>query len=160
MDAGLVASAFAHANKKRRIKKFVSLTKPKPKQLSKEEQMLIDSIDEQFGKDSLPISQKICPECNNLFVIISLGNIEVDTCPLCQGIWFDTGELSQISGFSQDVPGDYLKSRKSRFKCPICSTIMKECVFLRKYNLLADKCPNKHGVYLERGELERIFEIL
>jgi len=122
--------------------------------------MLIDSINEQFGKDDLPISQKICPECNRPFVIIRLGNIEVDTCPDCEGIWFDTGELAQISGFSQDIPADDLQSRRSRFKCPVCSTIMKECVFLRTHNLLADKCPNHHGVYLEKGELERIFKLI
>jgi Zn-finger nucleic acid-binding protein len=160
MDAGSAASAFAHDNNKRRTKKSDPPARQKLRHLSRDEQTLIESINEQLEKDSLPVSRKICPECNNRFVTIRLGNTPVDTCRHCQGLWFDAGGLAKVSGFSQDIPGDHLKSRKSRFKCPVCSTVMRECVFLRKHNLLADECPNKHGVYLEKGELQRLFEIV
>jgi len=32
---------------------------------------------------------------------------------------------------------------------------MQEHVFIRSHNLLADQCLAGHGVYLEKGELER-----
>ncbi len=37
-----------------------------------------------------------CPSCNALLVKSQTGNIELDWCEKCQGVWFDRKELTQL----------------------------------------------------------------
>jgi hypothetical protein len=37
-----------------------------------------------------------CPKCGMNLVEIDYRNIKVDRCSACEGIWLDTGELTQI----------------------------------------------------------------
>jgi Zn-finger nucleic acid-binding protein len=158
-DAGLVAMAFARANRARRQQRLDNALKKKENVLSPEESCIIASIQEQISHSVRFSSTKRCPECSRPFSILKLEGVELDACWLCQGIWFDAGELRHFTGFSRDVPADHLHSRTSRYACPVCGETMKEHVFVRSYNLLADKCLADHGVYLEQGELERALSL-
>lgn len=42
-------------------------------------------------------------------------------------------------------------------KCPLCKTEMQE---ISKYNVVVDVCPNCRGVWLDRGEMEKIIQYL
>ncbi len=89
---------------------------------------------------------------------VKIKDLEVDYCLTCKGCWFDPGELQAITGLDEDIPSEGLPSRDSKHLCPVCDTRMTEHVFLRPYNLLVDRCPIGHGVYLEQGELKRAFQ--
>ncbi len=38
-----------------------------------------------------------CPKCGMELIEIDYQNIQVDKCSECEGIWFDAGELDEIS---------------------------------------------------------------
>ena len=41
--------------------------------------------------------QLTCPDCGNTPLITRFRTtIEIDQCPLCQGIWLDRGELDKL----------------------------------------------------------------
>ena len=158
-DAGLVASAFVHANGEKRQTQPEDSLEKREKVLSPEESRIVESIQEQISKRPHRFSVKKCPECRNYFSMLKLDGVDLDVCCVCKGIWFDVGELQHFTGFTRDVPADYLHSRMSKYDCPVCGETMQEHVFIRSYNLLADQCLAGHGVYLEKGELERAFGI-
>lgn len=37
-----------------------------------------------------------CPKCGNQMKLTSLQGIDIDTCPSCEGIFFDRGEIEQL----------------------------------------------------------------
>jgi Zn-finger nucleic acid-binding protein len=165
--AAVMAQGFANARKfqvdreKQKIKRKERQAEIKEKyssRLSKFEIELVEAINSQIVKSDLPESSKLCPECHKKFSIIELMNIEVDCCVRCHSFWFDSGELMEFHGLESDAPSSNLKSRASKYKCPVCSEKMREVVFQAPHNLLLDQCDD-HGVYLENGELNRVVEI-
>ena len=104
-----------------------------------------------------------CPRCEQVALEeIDVGEIVVDRCPRCAGIWFDNAEISAIIGrqfqttrFESIVPpsaaGDHDMS------CPRC-----EDVPLRKFTCESPdgepgcqvyRCVSCIGSWLDRGEL-------
>ena len=43
-----------------------------------------------------------CPKCGHVMNATDIDGIEVDTCTLCEGIYFDRGELEQMLMRKQD----------------------------------------------------------
>lgn len=43
-----------------------------------------------------------CIKCEGDLVLVRVGDVEVDQCDGCHGIWFDSGELAKIVG-AKDV---------------------------------------------------------
>ncbi len=39
-----------------------------------------------------------CPVCKNAMIVLELGEVEIDYCPGCDGIWLDAGELEMLLG--------------------------------------------------------------
>lgn len=128
------------------------------KSLTDQEREVLDTIAAQLTPGERVPSRRRCPECQRNMTLVRLGGVTLDACTLCRGCWFDPGELRFISGLSRDVPGEALKSRPSRYRCPVCQAEMTEHVFIKPFNLLVDQC-HRHGVYLEDRELERVFRI-
>lgn len=126
---------------------------------SKKYRQLIEEISTQLVSPDRKVSSIRCPECDEHFLLIALDGQEIDFCPNCNSFWFDAGELKHFTDLFSDVPGENLKTRVSRYRCPICSAPMKECVFISIANLLVDKCPSDHGVYLESGEFDRALNL-
>ena len=105
-----------------------------------------------------------CPRCNASLEEIELGNVFVDRCPRCAGIWFDNAEVGELTGlkpelkgFESIVPASGLDS--AHMLCPRCdsvplrrlsvpSSIGREVVFYR--------CASCLGTWLDRGELREI----
>lgn len=49
-------------------------------------------------RESRPERKLRCPVCGTAMVLEYIGNVEVDRCPDCRGIFLDKGELQQIKG--------------------------------------------------------------
>lgn len=126
--------------------------------VSADERAMLGDIDRQL-REHPAASDRVCPECERRMAMVRVGDVKVDACLRCEGVFFDPGELKSLTGLQRDVPGDRLASRPSGRLCPACREAMTEQVFLRPYNLLVDRCPRGHGVYLEKGELKRAFEL-
>ena len=97
-------------------------------------------------------SHRVCPCCGHQMMLCQNQGVELDVCPNCSAHWFDPGELKQITGLLEDLPGLKYKSRKSRFICPNCDIPMREYVFVNPRNLLVDQCSKCNGILLETGE--------
>lgn len=107
-----------------------------------------------------------CIKCDGDLVLVRVGNVEVDQCDTCHGIWFDSGELAKIVG-AKDVEAlrtraaankDDEKKRKAddekRASCPRCRGEGKlvQIVSLTS-DIHIDTCAVCGGEWLDGGEL-------
>jgi len=123
------------------------------------EQAILDDIARQLERDKPRVSERRCPGCRRAFELLDVGGIEIDSCRICRGIWFDPGELTSMAGLKSETPAPGKVTRASRYRCPDCRSKMTEYALFHPLNLLVDRCPEGHGVYLEDRELERVFEV-
>lgn len=100
-----------------------------------------------------------CPSCKQPLIVLELDNIEVDYCTACEGVWFDAGEYAMILYGNPDTDGDRLLCGGDPGKrpCPACGTAMDVTV-LPYSDIELDHCPREHGVWFDRGELERVLD--
>ncbi len=119
-------------------------------------------------------SVRICPRCNVRLKTIDLnikGKFLIERCDECLGLFFDPNELealleatvsnvftinrSQLQAFKS------LKKNSEQgafyIKCPVCSNIMNRVNFGTNSGVIIDRC-KEHGVWLDGGELNSLFE--
>ncbi|BDQ02734.1 MAG: hypothetical protein KatS3mg036_1018 [Ignavibacterium sp.] len=105
-----------------------------------------------------------CPVCKEPMIILELNKVEIDFCPNCSGIWLDEGELELL--YSIDKPDNELQklfqqttsSKEKSYKCPICRKRMIKTQFSNT-DLILDRCPQNHGIWFDKGELEKVLTI-
>ena len=87
-------------------------------------------------------------------------DIELDFCPECLGIWFDSEELQLIlqGDFNEKRNFEEVTSEEKPKKCPRCSRYMKKAVSKDIKTVLYDVCPVGDGIWFDRGELEQLVE--
>ncbi len=103
-----------------------------------------------------------CPVCKEPMIILELNKVEIDFCPNCSGIWLDEGELELL--YSIEKSGNELRKlftqtdsvREKSYKCPICRKRMLKTKF-NDSDIIIDKCRNNHGLWFDKGELEKVF---
>jgi hypothetical protein len=106
-----------------------------------------------------------CPVCKNAMITLELEDVEIDHCTDCGGIWLDTGEIELLLGepakakqLLNSFKVDYSSTEKPR-KCPICNKKMNKIIIgVSTPLLLIDKCPKGDGLWLDKGELQNIFD--
>ncbi|GMQ91496.1 MAG: hypothetical protein BMS9Abin11_0805 [Gammaproteobacteria bacterium] len=99
------------------------------------------------------------------------ADIEIDVCPRCAGIWLDRGELEAIE---ETIENDYieelekfpdyvgnaytmaLQKKAAEITCPDCNTAMERKEYAYTSQIMIDKCPKCHGIWLDKGELEAL----
>lgn len=57
-----------------------------------------------------------CPKCGMELQTLHHGEVEIDTCFHCHGIWLDAGELEQILDAGSEGSGGMLKAVVGLFK--------------------------------------------
>ena len=104
-----------------------------------------------------------CPRCNVALSTANHKGIEVDRCSQCEGLWLDHPELDQLEDTVMDddpAKGTMLYAlRDSDITCPKCARPMKTFNY-HAYNLPIDACENDHGFWLDKGEEERVLELM
>ncbi len=134
------------------------MRKQRPDNLDEDEKELLASIERQLLDKSARVGVS-CPECEQAMCKARVHGVTIDCCPDCGSLWFDPGELAELAEAEDDIPGHGAKSRPGKHPCPVCGEQMIEHPYHRMYNLLVDRCPTGHGIYLEEGELRRALEI-
>ncbi|MEP2669356.1 MAG: zf-TFIIB domain-containing protein [Cyclobacteriaceae bacterium] len=96
-------------------------------------------------------------------------SFEVDSCPACEGIWLDKGELSKIQDIQindyktelnkiPDYVGKSILVAKSKnapaINCPVCDRELERREYGYGSQVMIDSCVNGHGVWLDKGELQ------
>lgn len=119
-------------------------------------------------------SERLCPRCGISLETIDLkidGRFLIERCEQCLGLFFDPGELEAV--LQATVSNVFTINRKqldslnaatisneygvTYIKCPVCAKIMNRVNFGVKSGVIIDRCKD-HGVWLDGGELRRLFE--
>lgn len=115
-----------------------------------------------------------CPKCVGKLEKKKIENIEVDVCSVCEGIWFDAGELKEVlEADAKDF--DYIDVGREEFdgkelaaaeidlnerigKCPRCNNniVLIQTRYEKNPDLVVDICPMGHGLWLDGGEIQKL----
>jgi len=103
-----------------------------------------------------------CPVCEKPVIALEVDQIEVDHCVKCGGVWLDAGELELLyegvrardEAMEALVPDPSVK--EARRRCPICDKKMEKVRGGVQHDVIVDRCGKGHGVWLDKGELERV----
>ena len=104
-----------------------------------------------------------CPACNVALDERNYQGLEVDHCPQCKGLWLDFDELDLLEDTANrsDVSKgmlDYAR-RSGERPCPHCGAAM-DIFNYRAHDLPIEHCPNDHGYWLDKGEEERVLDLM
>jgi Zn-finger nucleic acid-binding protein len=110
-----------------------------------------------------------CPNDNEELEKVLFRSVEVDYCPRCLGIWFDSDEL-RLAKDSRDQNLNWvdvdLWRDKGRFEvfrstkhCPVDRVGLQEIGYDNSKTKV-DYCKMCHGVWLDRGEFKQIMNYL
>ncbi|MGM0609146.1 MAG: rhomboid family intramembrane serine protease [Candidatus Muiribacteriota bacterium] len=101
-----------------------------------------------------------CPRCStSILESIRVGNINVDLCPSCKGMWLDDGELEVMLGNNWSYRNiiDNLFPIKDGPECPVCDIPMVTQEYKKNaYSVYIDHCPYCKGFWLDGGELQKL----
>jgi len=106
-----------------------------------------------------------CPKCSSKFEKVSFGEIEVERCLGCQGLWFDMLEkddLVKIEGseaidIGDDQVGEEYDSLQD-IKCPQCTVKMLPMVDKDQVHIKYESCPICYGTFFDAGEFRDLKE--
>jgi Zn-finger nucleic acid-binding protein len=91
--------------------------------------------------------------------LMRVRNIELDACPKCRGIWFDSSELDKIMGGAKSFEEQaYLgEPLGAKIDCPSCGNQMQ---YMNIESTTIDYCKSCEGVWLDAGELTELAQYL
>ncbi|MBD3378327.1 hypothetical protein GF406_25085 [candidate division KSB1 bacterium] len=111
-----------------------------------------------------------CPKCRTELHEKTIHEIAVHECPSCEGIWFEKDELRQVKDRTDadlnwmDVDlwqhRDRFNVAKESGQCPHCEDEVLHAITYGDTNVQVDYCNTCSGVWLDKGEMEKIIEAL
>jgi Zn-finger nucleic acid-binding protein len=112
----------------------------------------------------------ICPACKSPMIVVEHKQIELDHCPECHGVWFDSGELELFLAplnlenreqfASNMLNATEAKTSEKKRRCPICAQRMKKVVVGEKPSVLIDVCRKADGLWFDGGEVGQLIKQL
>ncbi len=107
-----------------------------------------------------------CPKCDQPLSPLVMDGVEVDTCSVCEGIWFDKAELGQLLDKTTQrvqpiMSGDDAEDANYRrqVSCPRDGGKLLRVNSARNHKVTLDACVVCQGVWLDGGEFKRIREV-
>ncbi len=100
-----------------------------------------------------------CPKCVEKTNEMKIEGIDIDFCSSCKGIWFDKDELPFMVELTKEelsLEKMAQDAQKTEWACPTCETKLEEFLFHDTKDLHVDRCPDCHGVWLDKGELAKV----
>ncbi|MDG2051082.1 MAG: zf-TFIIB domain-containing protein [Myxococcota bacterium] len=111
-----------------------------------------------------------CPTCSGLMPVRSIGGIEVNECPQCQGLWVPDKRFDELIARACETAIQFQQKRgwtqsprcsssnpsleKVVYrKCPVCDRPMQRMNFKKRSGVIIDHC-YAHGTWLDADELE------
>ena len=106
-----------------------------------------------------------CPKCDGQVLTANkVGDLEVDHCNECGGLWLDKSELGQLVEAEASEVKHLLRGRDQtnanarRGNCPHCKKEPLRVTSAMKKQVTVDSCPDCGSVWLDGGEFNAIFE--
>jgi Zn-finger nucleic acid-binding protein len=117
-----------------------------------------------------------CPRCSGGHGLVArlLGDIAVDDCPACGGVFIDGAAIERLLGDRQQVRAETVlgvyrgqprasditrPGGKLYIKCPDCKTVMNRRQLARGAGVVVDVCRG-HGTWFDAGELPVVIEFV
>ena len=103
------------------------------------------------------------PVSNEPMLVLELAGIEIDYCPLTNGIWLDAGELEALyedKKAAEDLLASFKSdegNREKKIRCPICNKKMEKVLIQNR--VVIDRCSRGHGLWFDEGELLQVLEM-
>ncbi len=127
----------------------------------------LDLVARTQGKD-LP-----CPRCTTPLHARVVGDIVIDECASCMGLFLDHVAIQRVLADRQQARADALlgalpsqvgaqlvkPGQKMYVKCPVCGTLMNRKLFAVGAGVILDVCKG-HGTFFDTGELPRVIEFV
>ena len=97
--------------------------------------------------------------------------VAIDVCPECIGVWLDGSELADILAAPERTwpPGVVERVLETtgqmgiprselvrELACPACESRLEPVNYQGNSGVIINTCPNRHGVWLDHGELAKI----
>ncbi len=110
-----------------------------------------------------------CPRCNSSLEKKQVGQVEIDECKDCKGIWLEQGELEKLK--DQEDPDlnwmdfdlwkhpELFRLETKPSDCPECKSKMV-AVDYHESGITIDYCPNCRGTWLDRGQFGPLIDAL
>mgnify|MGYP001274935749 FL=1 len=112
-----------------------------------------------------------CPGCQFDMREHELDGVMIDECKRCGGVWLDAGEAEELVK-KAPTPREALQKKKLELlrqwqvaalnpretdrKCPRCPEPLMRVNYKDIPGLQIDKCRSDCGMYLDKGELEKV----
>ena len=111
-----------------------------------------------------------CPVCKSYMIDVEYSQIELDYCPDCQGVWFDSQELELLverlglgeCGLAVDTiaAGPEAETTERPRRCPICNRRMGKAHIGYQPRILIDVCRRGDGLWFDGGEVNQLLKQL
>ena len=111
-----------------------------------------------------------CPRCRKRLDLLRIGNVALNECQKCGGMWADVVTFEKICADREEqsaVLGFIGKrehvieplSKISYVPCPKCKQLMNRSNFAHASGVIIDTC-KQHGVWFDADELPKIIEFI
>ena len=112
-----------------------------------------------------------CPKCHKALDSVALGDVRVERCTRCGGMWSDKDELRVLK--DKESRGDYCwidfdlwkdaakfrARRQQRYSCPR-DGLPLATVHYGESSIAVDICSTCEGIWLDKGEYDEIIRYL
>jgi PAT family beta-lactamase induction signal transducer AmpG len=107
-----------------------------------------------------------CPKCRADMEQVDYEGTEIDRCTICNGIWFDAGEIDILKDKQAAAAidtGDAKTGKQSNaidnYRCPRCSGSMIKVVDPGQPHIWYETCSSCQGSFLDAGELRDLANV-
>lgn len=101
-----------------------------------------------------------CPKCGHGMDEVTHGEVAIDRCSNCHGLWFDADEAHQLKNIlgseAVDIgdPGEGQKwDSRENINCPRCSKPMDKTADPSQKHIWYEAC-SEHGMFMDAGEFK------
>lgn len=118
---------------------------------------------------------KVCPRCRDRMTPVVVGELSVNDCGRCDGVWVDPPTFERLCSQREHATLEVLasgrgprgaaapaRSRPERIRyrrCPDCGKFMNRVNFARASGIVLDVC-REHGTFFDPGELKRLVDFI
>ena len=114
---------------------------------------------------------RACPRCDQALGPRLVGDVVIDECMGCRGLFLDETAVKRIVTDRQQSRAESLLGALPRLegrtplgsklyiKCPVCRVVMNRKLFASGTGVVIDVC-RQHGTFFDAGELPRIIEFV
>ncbi|HXE80570.1 MAG TPA: zf-TFIIB domain-containing protein [Vicinamibacterales bacterium] len=99
-----------------------------------------------------------CPKCSSPMEVVPVGDVEVDRCTACGGLWFDLLEEEAVkreaaaAAVDTKEPASEAEQRRPAKRCPRCHVPLLRMVDAGQPHVWYESCAVCFGSFFDAGE--------